>query len=275
MERRGKSSPAHWRLCGYVNPTRSNTRMGHMRCPARPGGGTSDAATHRLDRSPFNTEPGLRSGRFPQKAPSRFGRGLSAFRLRGQTAAAAPAGPPRRAPPSTTEAKADRPFTATDTPVKGASRFTAPSAPTPHRAPATQRRTGRRQRAAARLTSAVIPTAAASHSPVTGRSPAAGPAAAGTGNGTAARTVHRCRLRSDRDPVPGRTGSGCGAARPGSPRSAVRRAGSAPVWAGRFFTARLMGQHPFFFRAGRVPPGSAMRICPEHWQIFPRICRPI
>ena len=30
MERRGKSSPAHWRLCGYVNPVRSNNRMGHM-----------------------------------------------------------------------------------------------------------------------------------------------------------------------------------------------------------------------------------------------------
>ena len=29
MERRGKSSPAHWRLCGYVNPARSNIRMGH------------------------------------------------------------------------------------------------------------------------------------------------------------------------------------------------------------------------------------------------------
>ena len=26
MERRGKSSPAHWRLCGYVNPARSNIR---------------------------------------------------------------------------------------------------------------------------------------------------------------------------------------------------------------------------------------------------------
>ena len=26
----GKSSPAHWRLCGYVNPVRSNNRMGHM-----------------------------------------------------------------------------------------------------------------------------------------------------------------------------------------------------------------------------------------------------
>ena len=66
MERRGKSSPAHWRLCGYVNPVRSNIRMGHMRSLARPGDGMRDlprslAATQGQDRSPFNTEPGLRS----------------------------------------------------------------------------------------------------------------------------------------------------------------------------------------------------------------------
>ena len=73
MERRGKSSPAHWRLCGYVNPVRSNIRMGHMRSLARPGDGMRDlprslAATQGQDRSPFNTEPGLRSSRFLQKA---------------------------------------------------------------------------------------------------------------------------------------------------------------------------------------------------------------
>ena len=72
MERRGKSSPAHWRLCGYVNPVRSNIRMGHMRSLARPGDGMRDlprslAATQGQDRSPFNTEPGLRSSRFCKK----------------------------------------------------------------------------------------------------------------------------------------------------------------------------------------------------------------
>ena len=66
MERRGKSSPAQWRHCGSVNPTRSNIRMGHyVEAPHRPGEGVSPAATHGQDRSSFNTEPGLRSGRFP------------------------------------------------------------------------------------------------------------------------------------------------------------------------------------------------------------------
>ena len=68
MERRGKSSPAHWRLCGYVNPVRSNNRMGHMWKPRTsrswrdgPLGPRSFTATQNQDRSSFNTEPGLRS----------------------------------------------------------------------------------------------------------------------------------------------------------------------------------------------------------------------
>lgn len=36
MERRGKSSPAAWRLAGYVNPTWSNTAEGRNDCPSVP-----------------------------------------------------------------------------------------------------------------------------------------------------------------------------------------------------------------------------------------------
>ena len=61
MERRGKSSPAHWRLCGYVNPVRSNIRMGHMwkprtsrrwhaGGPPRPAGGALRQRKVKIDR---------------------------------------------------------------------------------------------------------------------------------------------------------------------------------------------------------------------------------
>ena len=37
VERRGKSSPATWRLVGYVNPTWSNAVEGRNDCPSVPG----------------------------------------------------------------------------------------------------------------------------------------------------------------------------------------------------------------------------------------------
>lgn len=43
MERRGKSSPAHARVCGHVNPIRCNTDWDEFAGPAVPTGGEERA----------------------------------------------------------------------------------------------------------------------------------------------------------------------------------------------------------------------------------------
>lgn len=57
--------------------------MGAMRALRAPGGGWSRMATCGRDRSSFNTEPGLRSGRFLQKR-ERFSFGGRALSFLGQ-----------------------------------------------------------------------------------------------------------------------------------------------------------------------------------------------
>lgn len=62
MERRGKSSPAAWRLDRDVNPTRSKIGMGtHMAARHVPRNRTNRLVTAGLDRWPSKTELGLQT----------------------------------------------------------------------------------------------------------------------------------------------------------------------------------------------------------------------